>query len=178
MVRTKICCIMTEDELRLAVGEGAAAVGYVSHMPSGPGVIPEETIAALVALTPFPVYSEVLTSLVAEADLVAQYGRLRPAALQLCQPVEPEVLTRIRRSLPALRLMHVVHVTGPESVDEAVRYAPLVDALLLDTGSTEGPGRELGGTGRTHDWNVDAEIVRRVQVPVFLAGGLTRARRN
>jgi len=30
----------------------------------------------------------------------------------------------------------------------------------------------LGGTGRTHDWNVSREIVKEVTVPVFLAGGL------
>lgn len=173
MVRTKICCIMNQAELDMAVGQGAAAVGFVSHMPSGPGVIPEDEIAELVRLTPYPVWSELLTCLTKLPDLLAQYKRVKPAALQLCQPLEPEVLLELREALPGVTLVHVVHVVDAAAVEEAQVYAPLVDGLLLDSGSTEGPDRQLGGTGQTHDWSLDAEIVQKVQVPVFLAGGLT-----
>ncbi len=172
MVRTKICCIMSRDELDLAVAQGAAAVGFVSHMPSGPGVIPEGEIAELVKATPYPVWSELLTSLTELPDLLAQYKRMRPAALQLCKPLAPAVLVELREALPGVTLVHVVHVVDRGAVDEAQAYAPLVDGLLLDSGSTEGPGLQLGGTGETHDWALDAEIVQKVQVPVFLAGGL------
>jgi len=172
MVRTKICCIMNRDELDQAVAQGAAAVGFVSNMPSGPGVIPEDQIAALVKATPYPVWSELLTSLTELPDLLAQYKRVRPAALQLCQPLTPAVLKDLREALTGVTLVHVVHVTGKEAVGEAQTYAPLVDGLLLDSGTTEGPGAQLGGTGQTHDWALDAEIVQKVQVPVFLAGGL------
>ncbi len=172
MVRTKICCIMNREELELAVAQGAAAVGFVSHMPSGPGVIPEARIAELVKATPYPVWSELLTSLTELPDLLAQYKRLKPAALQLCQPLAPAVLKELREALPGVTLVHVVHVTDRAAVDEAQAYAPLVDGLLLDSGSTEGPGLQLGGTGQTHDWSLDADIVQKVQVPVFLAGGL------
>jgi len=174
MVRTKICCIMDQNELDLAVGQGAAAVGFVSHMPTGPGVIPEREIAALVKATPFPVWSELLTSLTSLEELLAQYKRVKPAALQLCSPLADPVLTSLREALPGVTLVHVVHVTDdPAAVDEARHYAPFVDGLLLDSGNPEGPNPELGGTGRTHDWQLDAEIVQNVNVPVFLAGGLT-----
>jgi phosphoribosylanthranilate isomerase len=43
--RTKICCITSLDEARMAIACGASALGFVSAMPSGPGVISEETIA-------------------------------------------------------------------------------------------------------------------------------------
>ncbi len=166
---------MNREELDLAVGQGAAAVGFVSHMPSGPGVIPSEKIAELVKATPFPVWSELLTSLTELPELLAQYKRLKPAALQLCQPLKLEVLADLREALPGVTLVHVVHVKDSSSIEEAQTYAPAVDGLLLDTGVTEGPTRELGGTGRTHDWSLDAKIVQKVQVPVFLAGGLTAA---
>lgn len=175
MVRTKICCIMTREELDLAVAHGASAVGFVSHMPSGPGVIPEEEIASLVQATPFPVWSELLTSKTELPDLIAQYKRVRPSALQLCEPVAPDVLEGLREAVPGVRLVHVVHVADRSAVDEALAYGQLVDGLLLDSGDRKGPSRQLGGTGRTHDWSLDAEIVQQVSVPVFLAGGLTPA---
>jgi phosphoribosylanthranilate isomerase len=68
--------------------------------------------------------------------------------------------------------MQVIHVTGPEVLAGATAVAPLVDAILLDTGSPSAAVKELGGTGRTHDWAVSRQIREAVDVPVFLAGGL------
>ena len=68
--------------------------------------------------------------------------------------------------------MQVIHVTGPESVREALQVASLVDALLLDSGNQSLAVKELGGTGRVHDWSLSRDIVRESPVSVFLAGGL------
>jgi phosphoribosylanthranilate isomerase len=57
-------------------------------------------------------------------------------------------------------------------VDEAVAVAPRVDALLLDSGNPALAVKELGGTGRRHDWALSRRIREAVPVPVFLAGGL------
>ena len=69
--------------------------------------------------------------------------------------------------------MQVVHVTGPESVEEAARVAPHVDAILLDSGNQKLAVKELGGTGRTHDWTLSRAIRECIGIPLFLAGGLT-----
>lgn len=70
-------------------------------------------------------------------------------------------------------MVQVVHVTGPESVDEAARLAPHVDAILLDSGNQRLAVKELGGTGRIHDWSLSRSIRERIGIPLFLAGGLT-----
>jgi phosphoribosylanthranilate isomerase len=69
-------------------------------------------------------------------------------------------------------LVQVVHVTGTESVDEAIAVAPHVDAVLLDSGNQSLAIKELGGTGRTHDWRLSRQIREAIDVPMFLAGGL------
>ena len=71
--------------------------------------------------------------------------------------------------------MQVIHVTDESSLTEALETAAHVDALLLDSGNMSLPIKELGGTGRTHDWTVSARIVQSSTVPVFLAGGLNEA---
>jgi phosphoribosylanthranilate isomerase len=48
-----------------------------------------------------------------------------------------------------------------------------VDALLLDSGNQALAVKELGGTGRRHDWAISRTIVEAASVPVWLAGGLT-----
>lgn len=172
-MRVKICCIRSVAEAALAVRHGAAALGLVSAMPSGPGVIAEETIAEIAATVPPGVATFLLTSRHDADSIIAQQRRCRVNTLQLCDSVEPGCHAKLRASLPGIALVQVIHVTGPESVDEAGLVAARVDAILLDSGNQKLAVKELGGTGRTHDWRISRQIVESVRVPVFLAGGLT-----
>jgi phosphoribosylanthranilate isomerase len=174
-VRLKVCCISSIDEARMAVAAGADAVGLVSAMPSGPGPIEEPLIARIVATVPPPVATFLLTSLQRADDIVAQQRRCGANTLQLVDAVPFDDLRRLRDALPGVRLVQVIHVTGAASVDEAVAVAPLVDAILLDSGNPALAVKELGGTGRTHDWAVSARIREALSLPLFLAGGLDAA---
>jgi phosphoribosylanthranilate isomerase len=142
-------------------------------MPSGPGVIAEETIAEIAATVPPGVATFLLTSKRDAESIIAQQRRCRVNTIQLCDSVEPGCHAKLREALPGIALVQVVHVTGPESLDEAVWVASEVDALLLDSGNQKLAVKELGGTGRTHDWRLSRKIVESVACPVFLAGGLT-----
>lgn len=170
--RVKVCCVQSLEEARLAIRHGAAALGLVSAMPSGPGVIDEAQIAAIAARVPPPIGTFLLTSLQDPEAIIDQQRRCRTNTLQLCDALPPGAYPRLRTALPGIALVQVVHVTGPGAVSEAEAVAPHVDALLLDSGNPALSVKELGGTGRIHDWTLSRRIVERVPVPVFLAGGL------
>jgi phosphoribosylanthranilate isomerase len=171
--RVKICCIRSVEEAWMAIGLGASALGLVSKMPSGPGVIPDETIASIAAAAPPPVATFLLTCRQDAASIVEQQRRLRTSTLQLCDRLERGTCSALREALPGVGIVQVVHVTGPGSVDEAVAAAEDADAILLDSGRPDAAVKELGGTGRRHDWGLSREIREAVEVPVFLAGGIT-----
>lgn len=171
--RVKICCIRSVNEAEVAIRHGAAALGLVSSMPSGPGVIDEDTIAEIAATVPLGVATFLLTSRRDADSIIVQQRRCRVSTLQLCDSVEPACHARLREALPGVALVQVIHVTGPESVEEATAIGTRVDAILLDSGNQKLAVKELGGTGRTHDWRVSRQIVESVRVPVYLAGGLT-----
>ncbi|TAL05770.1 MAG: phosphoribosylanthranilate isomerase [Verrucomicrobia bacterium] len=171
--RVKICCIRSVAEAALAIRHGAAAIGLVSAMPSGPGVIAEGTIAEIAATVPPGVATFLLTSKRDADSIIAQQRRCRVNTIQLVDSVEPGCHAKLRETLPGIALVQVIHVAGPESLDEALSVAPKVNALLLDSGNQKLAVKELGGTGRTHDWRISRKIVESVRVPVFLAGGLT-----
>lgn len=156
----------------MAINHGASAIGLVSAMPSGPGPIPEELIAEIAATVPPGVATFLLTCKQDAEAIIDQQRRLRVNTIQICDRLETGGLKQLRQELPGVSLVQVIHVTGRESVSEAVSVAPLVDAILLDSGNQSLPIKELGGTGRTHDWSVSREIIEAVRVPVFLAGGL------
>ena len=156
----------------MAVECGAAAVGLVSEMPSGPGVISEELIAEVAARVPPGVATFLLTCRQDAASIIEQQRHCRVNTIQLCDRVPREAYDELRAGLPGVSLVQVVHVGGEESLDEALSVAPHVDALLLDSGNQGLAVKELGGTGRTHDWRVSRRIVEASPAPVFLAGGL------
>ena len=172
----KICCIQNLTEARMAIDYGAGAIGLVSAMPSGPGPIPENDIAEVAAAVSLPTRTFLLTSLT-DADAIAeQYARLGTTTLQLVDTVASNGLARLREYLPAVELVQVIHVVDESSVAEAIEVAPLVDAILLDSGRPGAAVKELGGTGRVHDWTLSRQIRESVEVPVYLAGGLDPGR--
>jgi phosphoribosylanthranilate isomerase len=171
--RVKICCIASVDEAALAVQCGASAVGMVSHMPSGPGVISDERIAEIAATVPPAVGTFLLTSRQRVADIIEQQRFCRTNTIQICDHLAVGTHRDLRDALPGISIVQVVHVTGPGSVEEATQVAPHVDAILLDSGNRKLAVKVLGGTGRRHDWSLSRAIRERIGVPLFLAGGLT-----
>ncbi|ASQ89687.1 N-(5'-phosphoribosyl)anthranilate isomerase [Prosthecochloris sp. GSB1] len=172
MVRVKICCIGSVEEARLAVSKGASALGLVSEMPSGPGVITEESIARIATSVPPAVATVLLTSRTEPTEIIAQQKRCRVNTIQICDRLEAGAHAALRDALPGVSLVQVVHVDDESSVDEALQAGRDVDAILLDSGKQNAQVKELGGTGRTHDWALSRVIVQNTDLPVFLAGGL------
>jgi phosphoribosylanthranilate isomerase len=173
--RVKVCCIASAAEARLAIAHGAAAVGLVSEMPSGPGVIPEALIAEIAASVPPGVETFLLTSGQTVGGIVAQHRRTRTTTIQVCDDLPDGSLADLRAALPGVSIVQVVHVDGDDAIERARAIAPLVDAVLLDSGNQKRAVKELGGTGRRHDWRISRRIRDAVGVSVYLAGGLTAA---
>ena len=170
--RVKICCISSVAEARTAIAAGADAIGLVSAMPSGPGVIDEDLIAEIAVAAPPAIGTFLLTSEVEPAAIVAQQRRCGVNTIQLCDAPGAGAYPLLREALPGIALIQVIHVRSEADVAEAIGAAVLVDGLLLDSGNPAGRVKELGGTGRVHDWALSRRIVAGAPCPVFLAGGL------
>ena len=139
--RVKICCIGAVDEAWMAIRYGASALGLVSEMPSGPGVIPEDLIATIAARVPPPVATFLLTSKRQSAEIVAQQRRTGVKTIQIVDRVEPDCYANLRRALPGISLVQVVHVTGPEAIERAVSVAPHVDAVFARQRESDSAGQ-------------------------------------
>lgn len=170
--RIKVCCIASEEEAALAIAMGASAIGLVSRMPSGPGPIPEARIRDIARIVPPGISTFLLTSETTAEPIIAQQRYCGTNTLQLVDEVEPGVHALLRAALPGIKIVQVIHVRDDNAVAEARQVSSQVDALLLDSGNPSLAMKELGGTGRAHDWAVSRRIRDAVQVPVYLAGGL------
>ena len=168
----KICCISSSEEARTAMAAGASALGLVGAMPSGPGIISDDSIRKIARIIPPPVASFLLTSRTDAHSIIAHQRLVGTNTIQLVDYLTEGTYEEIREALPGINLVQVIHLMDEQSVEEAVRAAKFVDAILLDSGNRKLAVKELGGTGRVHNWKISRLIRDTLPIPVFLAGGL------
>lgn len=170
--RVKICCISSVAEARLAVAYGASALGLVGKMPSGPGVITDDLIAEIAQQVPPPISTFLLTSETSAASIIEHHQKVNTTTIQIVDALAEGTYRQIRAQLPAVKLVQVIHVIDERTVEEAIEVAQHVDALLLDSGNPNLQIKELGGTGRVHNWALSRKIREQISIPLFLAGGI------
>ena len=170
--RIKICCISSISEAKLAIKYGADALGLVGKMPSGPRPIDDELIFKITATIPPPIASFLLTSEQSALGIIDHLRRTALNTVQIVDEVDEGTYYDIKLALPLVKIVQVIHVTGDESITKAKRKSMFVDAILLDSDNSGARIKVLGGTGKTHNWDISRQLVESVDVPVFLAGGL------
>ncbi len=172
--RVKICCISSIEEAKLAIDCGASALGLVGKMPSGPGVISDEMIFEISKSVPPPISTFLLTSETSAEEIIEHYKKVQTSTIQIVDELQERDYEKIRRELPSIKLVQVIHVIDENSVQEAIEISKFVDAILLDSGNPNLEVKVLGGTGKTHNWDLSKKIRESVDIPIFLAGGITK----
>lgn len=170
--RVKICCIYSIEEAKTAINFGASALGLVGKMPSGPGIISDDLILQIAQYVPPPIATFLLTSETYPEEIIAHHKRTQTNTIQIVDRIPIDAYHYIRNKLPIIKIVQVIHVLDEKSIEEAVEISNFVDALLLDSGNPNKNVKELGGTGRIHNWKLSKKIVEQSKVPVFLAGGI------
>lgn len=168
----KICCISSIEEAHLAINLGASAIGLVGHMPSGPGIISDDLIAEIADSVPKHIDTFLLTSETRVERIIQNHSKVNTTTIQLVDTLTEGTHLQIKTALPNIKIVQVLHVLNQNSIEEAIELSKYVDAILLDSGNPNLATKELGGTGRVHNWEISKAIVNKVDVPVFLAGGL------
>lgn len=171
-LRVKICCISTIHEAKTAIQAGASALGLVAKMPSGPGPISDDLILQIAKSVPSDIDTFMLTSETTQKGIIEHHKRTLTNTIQIVDALSEGTYHEIKNQLPHIQLVQVIHVIDERSVDEAIRISEMVDLLLLDSGNPNAAIKELGGTGRIHNWTLSQKIVEQSKVPVYLAGGL------
>ncbi len=172
--RVKICCISSTLEAEWAIEQGASAIGLVSNMPSGPGVINNEQIASIAKTIPSTISTFLLTSETKADKIIAQTKLFDIDTIQLVDEVSDEDLKDLKDLLNDITLIQVIHVLNKYSIDLAISKSKIVDAILLDSGAPKQTIKRLGGTGQTHNWNISRTIREEIDKPLWLAGGINQ----
>ena len=171
--RVKICCIANTQEAAIAIRYGADAIGLVGAMPSGPGIITDETARQIATELSPPVASFLLTSETTAQKISEHVLDVGASTIQIVSHIDPEESAKLAKLIPMIKRVQVIHVEDDACLCLMEDYQAYYNAFLLDSGKPSAKIPELGGTGRTHDWNISKQIIAKSDLPVFLAGGLT-----
>jgi phosphoribosylanthranilate isomerase len=168
-VRVKVCGIRIPEEVDLCVDAGVHALGFICGVTHrAEDAVDPETVRRLSARVPPFVITVLVTHLTDLPDLKDLISETWTHAVQLQGDVSVDGILHLKRRFPGRKWIKAVHVNEDGALSRAMEYAPYVDALLLDTRTSD----RLGGTGITHDWKLSAVIRDSVSCPVILAGGL------
>ena len=169
--------IYTMQSIEEALAVVACGVDHIGITPSTIGLPGEVDFATARAIVDAVGNSAVKVALTVESSLDAietMVQAVRPDILHLCgleNTLPPDAVRTLRERLPNLPIMQAVSVAGLEALDIALAYQSVADYLILDTQSQDIAG--IGASGETHDWSISREIVRKMGIPVILAGGLS-----
>ncbi len=163
--RVKICGLTDESDRDVAIAAGADAIGVISSVPvDTPREVEASRAARLLRDIP-PFVTGVLVTMPASVDAaVTLQERVKADVVQIHGGLAPEDIAELDKALAAQVIVAVEH--DQEDIDA---YADVADLLVVDSATAHG----AGGTGETHDWEVTAALVERLDTPVMLAGGLT-----
>jgi len=170
--KIKICCISSIDEAKLAISHGASALGLVAKMPSGPGIISDELIDTIAKSIPSNIDTFMLTSETTAEAIIEHHKKTNTNTIQIVDALKVGTYKQIKTAIPSIKIVQVIHVLNEASIEDALIISEQVDAILLDSGNPNLKIKELGGTGRIHNWNLSRKIVAQSNCPVFLAGGI------
>jgi phosphoribosylanthranilate isomerase len=173
-VKVKICCISSIEEAKLAIAHGAAAIGLVGRMPSGPGIITDELIHSIAKTVLPPIDSFLLTSETTAEAIIEHHNKVNTTTIQMVDALSGREYHKIREAIPHVKLVQVIHVMDEKAVQEAIEISEWVDAILLDSGNPNLSTKVLGGTGKTHNWDLSKKIRENISIPTYLAGGINK----
>jgi phosphoribosylanthranilate isomerase len=174
-ITVQIYGVTTAQDAVMSAELGADHVGVaVDEEGLAPDGVSASEARAILSTLPPPVTPVALTLSRDPDEVEYVAGEVRPKILHVgadLDAVRPDHVVRLKQRVPGVKIMRAVPVEGRSAIESAVEAASVADYLLLDTrDQTSG---KIGATGRPHDWSVSAEIVKSVDVPVVLAGGLS-----
>ncbi len=171
-VRVKICGNKRVEDALQAIRLGADAIGLLVGQEHASRDFITPALAASIARQLPPFCAIVLATHINSVKEVLQLANfIGVNALQLHGDSTPEDIIQIRKNLPNIKIIKSVHVVDNKSTGAVGKYIGVVDAILLDTINLK--TKQIGGTGKTHDWNISRKIVEEYDIPIVLAGGLS-----
>ncbi|MBI4439778.1 indole-3-glycerol phosphate synthase TrpC [Candidatus Woesearchaeota archaeon] len=163
-VKVKICGNSGIRDAGAALKSGADLLGFIINVSDAPDNLSIREAGRITSKINAKGKIVAVTRTKNLGEIRGICSKLSPDVVQLHGEISIPGLKNLRKEFPNIILMKSISVTGKGAIKKALGYEPYCDIILLDS--------KHGGSGKTHDWSVSREIVKKCKCPVFLAGGL------
>lgn len=170
-MRVKICGIKNVEDALKSVEYGADAIGVlVGQEHNSKDFISIKTAKKIIESLP-PLVSSVLVTHINNSEEISHMIKtIGVTTVQLHSDIDIQGIEKIKFNCPNVKIIKLVHVIDEKSMQQVDFFANSSDAILLDT--INNVTDQVGGTGKTHNWEIDRKIVEHTNAKIIIAGGL------
>ena len=171
MVKVKICANKSIDDAKYSLEADADIIGILvgQEHTSNDFVSPEQA-KEICDYVDGRCDVSLVTHLTNADKIIELTKYIGNNVIQLHSDISEDEVEKIVNALPDIKLVRLIHVASDGTIYTDYQKMKYADYYLLDSFNLN--TNQVGGTGLTHDWNKSRELIRILDKPTFLAGGL------
>ncbi len=171
MVKVKICANKSVDEAKMCLDAGADIIGILVGQEHNSNDFIDKYKAKEITNFVDKRCKVSLVTHLTDADKIIELTKfIGNDIIQLHSDIKEDEVEKIYKSLPNVKLVRLIHISKDGKICTNYKKVQYVDYYLLDSFNLK--TNQVGGTGLIHDWNKSSELIKELNKPVFLAGGL------
>ena len=171
MIKVKICANRSIEDAKMSLEAGADIIGIlVGQQHESDDFVDKYTAKEITEYIAKRCDVSLVTHLTNADEIIELTKFIGNNTIQLHSDIEESEVEKIVNALPGVKLVRLIHISQEGKVVTNVNQMRYVDYYLLDSFNLK--TNQVGGTGLTHDWHKSYELIRRLNKPTFLAGGL------
>ncbi|MDA3844357.1 MAG: phosphoribosylanthranilate isomerase [Candidatus Kapabacteria bacterium] len=171
----QIAGVHSLEEAQMLADLGVKYIGFPLRLDFNKEDISEEKASRIISILPDNVKPILITYEDRADEIINMCDMLNCSNVQIHGVILIDQLRKLRKKRKDIFIIKSL-VVGRSSNEilyrNMRRYEPLVDAFITDTYDLVSGAS--GATGKTHDLNISADIVKLSSLPVILAGGLNK----
>lgn len=171
MVKVKICANKDIVDAKMCIDAEADIIGIlVGQEHTSNDFVNKETAKEICDFVNGRCDVSLVTHLTNADEIISLTKYIGNNTIQLHSDIEESEVEKIVNELPNIKLVRLIHVSSDGQICTDYKKMKYADYYLLDSFNLK--TNQVGGTGLTHDWNKSYELIKLLDKPTFLAGGL------
>ena len=168
----KICANKNINDAKMCIDAGADFLGIlVGQKHDSTDFIDKYTAKEMVNFSKRKIKTVLVTHLINSDEIIELSQFIGNDVIQLHSNIDESEVEKIVKALPYIKLIRLIHISQKGQICTNYKTMKYADYYLLDSFNLE--TNQVGGTGLIHDWNIDRELIEKLNKPTFIAGGLT-----
>ena len=168
----KICANKNINDAKMCIDAGADFLGIlVGQKHDSTDFIDKYTAKEMVNFSKRKIKTVLVTHLINSDKIIELSQFIGNDVIQLHSNIDESEVEKIVKALPNIKLIRLIHISQKGQICTNYKTMKYADYYLLDSFNLE--TNQVGGTGLIHDWNIDRELIEKLNKPTFIAGGLT-----